>query len=317
MNPTKKKPAQARRTNSGAASPTQIPSSAPLGTLQAQESELASLRKAIVARLATHRDFRGVTIGGPEIAALAKARSVAKVHLIGAVHVPSAVPRGFDTAQPYFDPVKIVIRWVEDRRGNKSGKRVAWCAKRTAALLKNWTPGIPGAHPLKSLATPERLAFIAADPATPDKRALDGWELYFETRLDLAPAIVAQADAAIASIDGIAFGTDAAKDALRATLIKAPAVGTAIVAELQDRERFRLVILQQIERSRTMGITLKNIVPGCQMAGFKAECAEIEDEIASTLVSAGYVTATPSRAHVRYLATAEGRNYLLQHGLAA
>lgn len=85
----------------------------------------------------------------------------------------------------------------------------------------------------------------------------------------------------------------------------------------EDRERFRQVILQQIERSRTMGLTLKNIVPGCQMAGFKTECAEIEDEIANTLISSGYVTAAPGRAHVRYLATADGRNYLLQHGLEA
>lgn len=87
----------------------------------------------------------------------------------------------------------------------------------------------------------------------------------------------------------------------------------------EDRERFRQVILQQIERSKSMGITLGNIAPGCHMAGFKTTRDEIEDEITRELIPAGFVILSGtglSQVNVRYLATGEGRNYLLQHGLA-
>lgn len=88
----------------------------------------------------------------------------------------------------------------------------------------------------------------------------------------------------------------------------------------EDRELFRLAILQQIARSRTMGLTLHNIVPGCRMAGFNVERDAVEDEIVRHLMPAGLViisnTNVLSTVNGRYLCTEQGMNYLVQRGLA-
>lgn len=157
------------------------------------DSEIAALRAAVVARLTSFDDLAGVTILGREVGQIANeiARGVASIKLLGVVHIPSAVPKGFQSKKPMLDPVRVTIRWVEDVTNNDTGKSVAWCAERTVARLLLWKPSliaVPGGHNFIPIEPGlQQLAFMPADPSKPDERDIDGWDVHFETKLTLTP----------------------------------------------------------------------------------------------------------------------------------
>lgn len=161
--------------------------------LMANTSELAALRDAITAKLAASSDFSGITVLSRKTGDLANEieRSLAELGVYASVIFSEAQPKNRQSQRPVLDPVKFQVRCVADRLINSTGKDAEFLAERALAILQWWTPDandVPGGYMLQPVPPGIREIFIIGKPGDEKSEDLEGFDVFFETKLALTPA---------------------------------------------------------------------------------------------------------------------------------
>ncbi|GEM_PF-5856557 len=156
--------------------------------------EIEVLRESIAERLSGLADFNGIDVLTRKVGNLQNAIVTNLAQLKGVcvvVFIPSAIPKAYQTTRPFLDPVKVVVRTIEDTLFNKTGKSACLLATRAQAALQLWKPPHSFCHQL----VPDEGGMMELnlvgkiDEESADKEGnYSGWDVHFTTKLAIQPA---------------------------------------------------------------------------------------------------------------------------------